>query len=76
MTRAQNREKAPGFAERLKKARIDAGLTQQQLADALEITLRNYQRYEAGETEPSLYNLITISITIGVSADQLLGLVP
>lgn len=76
MTRAQNREKAPGFAERLKKARIAAGLTQQQLADALEITLRNYQRYEAGETEPSLYNLITISITIGVPADRLLGLVP
>lgn len=35
--------------EILKKARQDAGLTQQQIADKLGISLRYYQNIEAGE---------------------------
>lgn len=35
--------------ENLKKARRSAGLTQQQMADKLHITLRYYQSIEAGE---------------------------
>ena len=34
--------------ERLKKARQDAGLTQQELADRLGISLRHYQNIESG----------------------------
>lgn len=33
----------------LKKARIKAGLTQQQMAEKLEISLRYYQNIEAGD---------------------------
>lgn len=33
----------------LKHARINAGMTQQQVADKLEISLRYYQKIEAGE---------------------------
>lgn len=33
----------------LKKARADAGMTQQQTADALGISLRYYQKIEAGD---------------------------
>ena len=33
----------------LKQARLDKGMTQQQVADHLGITLRNYQKLEAGE---------------------------
>lgn len=33
---------------KLKKARQDAGLTQQQMADKLNVGLRQYQRIEAG----------------------------
>lgn len=36
--------------ENLKKARQDAGLTQQQIADRLRVSLRHYQRIEAGKT--------------------------
>jgi len=36
--------------ENLKAARRVAGLTQQQLADKLDISLRYYQRIEAGES--------------------------
>lgn len=35
--------------ENLKKARQAAGLTQQQMADKLHITLRYYQSIEAGD---------------------------
>ena len=34
----------------LKEARMAAGLTQQQVADKLEIGLRHYQKIEAGDT--------------------------
>lgn len=34
----------------LKKARVDAGLTQQQVADKLGISLRHYKFIEAGKT--------------------------
>lgn len=33
----------------LKKARTEAGMTQQQMADKLEISLRYYQKIEAGD---------------------------
>lgn len=33
----------------LKKARMDAGFTQQEMADRLGITLRYYQKIERGE---------------------------
>lgn len=35
--------------ENLKKARKDAGMTQQQIADNLGISLRYYQHIEAGQ---------------------------
>lgn len=35
--------------ENLKKARREAGMTQQQMADKLDISLRYYQNIEAGE---------------------------
>lgn len=37
----------------LKEARQAAGMTQQQIADLLEIQLRHYQKIEAGDTNGS-----------------------
>ena len=37
----------------LKEARIKAGMTQQQMADKLEVGLRHYQKIEAGDTNGS-----------------------
>lgn len=34
----------------LKEARVSKGMTQQQVADYLRITLRHYQRIESGAT--------------------------
>lgn len=39
--------------ENLKKARKDAGMTQQQMADKLGITLRHYQKIEYAELNGS-----------------------
>ncbi|MCI8409293.1 MAG: helix-turn-helix transcriptional regulator [Lachnospiraceae bacterium] len=39
--------------ENLKNARKRAGMTQQEVADKLEIGLRHYQKIEAGETKGS-----------------------
>lgn len=66
--------KVPGFGLRLKKARIEAGLTQQKVADSIGVTSRHYQKYESGDVEPPLNTLVSLSIILGVTADYLLGL--
>lgn len=40
--------------ENLKKARKEKGLTQQQVADRLNICLRHYKKIESGETGGSI----------------------
>ena len=66
--------KLPGFGFRLRSCRSDSDATQQELADALGVSLRTYQRYESGTTEPTLYDLVSICIVLDVSSDYLLGL--
>ena len=40
--------------ENLKKARKEAGMTQQQMAEKLQIGLRHYKKIESGETLGSI----------------------
>ena len=61
------------FNERLKSLRKSMNLTQQDLASALGITIRQYQRYESGEQTTTLENLIAIADYFGVSLDYLCG---
>jgi len=49
------------------------GLTMQNMADELYISLRNYQRYESGETSPTLEGLVHIANLLNVPMDYLLG---
>ena len=42
------------FAERLRAARLRKGLTQQQMADRLNIHRTAYTKYETTDVEPSL----------------------
>lgn len=74
MTKAKTR--VPGLGERIKDARNAAGLTQQKTADALNMTIGAYQKYEAGSVEPPLNSLISLAIVFGVTTDFLLGLAP
>lgn len=60
------------FRKRLRRARIDANLTQQRMADLLGISLNGYQKYEQGETQPPLDTLVKLSRILNVTTDYLL----
>ena len=52
--------------------RKEKGLTQQKMADFLNIGLRAYQKYEQGERSPSIDCLVDIADIFDVSLDYLL----
>ena len=61
------------FSTQLKKLRKDRKLTQAEVAAALNITVRQYQRYESGEQTTTLDNVIALADFFGVSLDYLCG---
>lgn len=60
----------------LKTARLNANLTQNEMASALRVSERTYQRYEAGQTQPSLKTLHAMANTLHVSVTDLADNVP
>ena len=62
------------FGEGLKRFRMTTGLTQLALANKLGVKVALYQRYEWGQTVPSVDFAIKVARTFGISADYLLGL--
>lgn len=58
----------------LRGLREDKDLTQQNLADLLQIGRTMYRRYELGETEIPIRHLKTLCLFYGVSSDYLLNL--
>ncbi len=61
------------FNDRLRSARIFRGYTLQKTADALDLALRTYQKYEGGDREPNLSLLAKMADFFNVPADFLLG---
>lgn len=61
------------FADILKMLRIENGLTQQELADALHYTKSRISMYERGEREPNLDVMETIADYFNVDLDFLYG---
>ena len=62
-----------GFGNRLKELRRRKNLTQQNMADAMGITMRNYQRYEYGKINVPATTLNFFADFFGVTTDYLLG---
>ncbi len=62
------------YGQRIKELRIENGLTQKQLAEALESTQKNISKYELELLDLSTDLLIRICKFFSVSADYLLGL--
>jgi transcriptional regulator with XRE-family HTH domain len=62
------------FPEKLKVLRSAKGLTQQQLADRLNITKSLISAYETNIRMPSIDNLIKLSKVLGVTTDYLLNI--
>ena len=62
-----------GFPERLKALRLEANLTQKEIAEQFGIKQPNYQQWESGKRKPSFDTIEKFSNFFGVSADYLLG---
>ena len=60
--------------ERLISARKDKNWTQVELAKALNVNLKNVQRWEQGSSKPSFEAAAELAKVLGVSLDYLAGL--
>ena len=61
------------FADRLRNLRQKKNIMSKTMAELLNITPRNYQRYETGEVDPPTSKLIKLADYFDVSTDYLLG---
>lgn len=59
---------------RLKYARVNAGHTQESLAEVIETNARQIWRWETGETEPDGKIVALLAQALNISTDYLLGL--
>ena len=62
------------FYERMRQTRKDADQSQQDIADALQITRQQYQLYESGKRYIPVDLLTAFCSYLNVSADYILGL--
>lgn len=62
------------MVERLKAARKECKMTQQQVADLLGIDRSAYAYYELGVSNPSLENLVTLSSVFKTDIEWFLGI--
>lgn len=58
---------------RLKQLRVSKGLSQQSVADELQITQQAYANYEAGKRTPDVQNLSKLANFFNTSIDYILG---
>jgi transcriptional regulator with XRE-family HTH domain len=66
---------AARFADNLKRARAESGLSQTQLAKSAGISHSEIYRLEAGTREPRLGTLLNLGNALGIEgADLLVGL--
>lgn len=61
------------FGERLRALRLQNHLTQQAVADHLQIHRTAYTKYETGVVTPDHQGLVSLASLYGVSVDYLLG---
>ncbi len=61
------------FAERLRELRLEAGLSRQELADKLNVSVRLLSYWENGQRECNFDTLITLATLLNSTTDYLLG---
>lgn len=61
------------IADSFKRFRHERGITQKQVADALNIHKQAWQRYESGKIIPAATLIINLADSFNVSTDYLLG---
>lgn len=63
-----------GFKERLKEKRLEANLTQVQLAEKISVTARTIQNYELGTRKPTKFEVVEkLADALNTTAEYLLG---
>ncbi|OJU11654.1 MAG: hypothetical protein BGN88_07095 [Clostridiales bacterium 43-6] len=60
------------LANKLKSLRVGCNLTQQQIADTINLDRSTYTYYEIGKTQPTIDTLIKLAKIFNVSVDFLL----
>jgi transcriptional regulator with XRE-family HTH domain len=61
------------FGEKMKKARLKRGYTQEYMAEKLGVNKGTVSHYEKGKTFPNEEKLVRVSKVLNVSFDYLLG---
>lgn len=62
------------YNDRMKAERIKKGYTQREIADKLNMTQQQWQKYETGKTELPTRYLAEFCKALNASADEILGL--
>ena len=61
------------FSESLSKYRKATGISQEKLAEMLGVSRQAVSKWETGETQPEMANLLAICKILKVTPDELLG---
>lgn len=61
------------FCERLRQTRLSRGVLAKDVAAAMSVSYRNYQRYENGSNDPPISKVIILADYFNVSIDYLVG---
>lgn len=59
------------FSEKLQKLRKDKGLSQEQLAELLDVSRQSVSKWESGQTYPEINKLIILSDLFKITLDDL-----
>lgn len=60
------------FPTKLKELRLSCNLTEQQLAELIDVSLKTYKNYEAGRTKPRIAAIIKLVLALETTSDELL----
>lgn len=63
------------YATRIKALRLDQGMSQEDLAEAVAISQNQISRYERGANDPTGDVLIALARVLNTSTDYLLGVI-
>ena len=63
------------IGERIAELRRAAGLSQEQLAELLEVSRQAISKWEKGQTQPEADRLPRICAVLGITSDELLGMI-
>lgn len=65
-----------GFNENLSEKRMQRGLSQKAMAEAIGVAQSTYSLYEKGAREPNISKIVKISEVLNISLDDLFGTEP